>query len=83
MICSGCAARPSQAGARYVVIGGRAVIPHGFGRATGDVDWLADSSALNFDRTKAALLSLPDGAIKEAQQGELDQLAVIRLPQQE
>jgi hypothetical protein len=34
----------NQVGAQYIVIGGWAVIHHGFGRTTGDVDLLVDTS---------------------------------------
>jgi len=69
----------NQAGAQYLVIGGWALIQHGFGRTTGDVDLLVDSSPANFERIKTAMLRLPDGAIKEVQPGELDQFVVIRV----
>lgn len=42
--------------ARYVVIGGTAVIYHGHARLTGDVDFLYDPSAANVDRLWSALV---------------------------
>jgi hypothetical protein len=69
----------NEAGAQYIVIGGWAVIQHGYGRTTGDVDLLVDTSAQNFERIKKAMLGLPDGAIREVQAGELDQYTVIRV----
>jgi hypothetical protein len=69
----------NEAGANYVVIGGWAIIQHGFGRTTNDVDLLVDSSPENFEKIKTAMLRLPDGAIREVQQGELDQFVVIRV----
>jgi hypothetical protein len=69
----------NQEGANYVVIGGWAVIQHGYGRTTGDVDLLVDASPENFERIKKAMLGLPDGAIKEVQPGELEEYAVIRV----
>ena len=69
----------NQEGANYVVIGGWAVIQHGYGRTTGDVDLLVDASPENFERIKKAMLGLPDGAIREVQAGELDEYAVIRV----
>ena len=54
----------NEAGARYVVIGGWAVIQHGFGRTTQDIDLLVDSSPDNFERIRTAMLALPDGAIR-------------------
>jgi hypothetical protein len=69
----------NEAAAEYVVIGGWAMIQHGFGRTTGDIDLLVDPSPANFDRIKSAMLHLPDGAIREVQPGELDQFVVIRV----
>jgi hypothetical protein len=69
----------NEAGAQYVVIGGWAIIQHGFGRTTGDVDLLVDASLENFERIKKAMLGLPDGAIREVQPGDLDKYVVIRV----
>jgi len=69
----------NEAGAKYIVIGGWAVIQHGFGRTTGDIDLLVDSSPANFEKLKRAMLGLPDGAIREVQAGELDEFVVIRV----
>jgi len=69
----------NEAGAEYVVIGGWAIIQHGYGRTTTDIDLLVNSSAANFERIKEAMLGLPDGAIREVQPGDLDQYVVIRV----
>jgi hypothetical protein len=69
----------NEAGAQYIVIGGWAMIQHGFGRTTSDIDLLVDSSPANFARIQTAMLALPDGAIREVQPGELDQFVVIRV----
>jgi hypothetical protein len=69
----------NEAGANYVVIGGWAVIQHGYGRTTTDIDLVVDASPQNFERLKKAMLGLPDGAIKEVQPGELDKYVVIRV----
>ena len=69
----------NEAGAQYVVIGGWAIIQHGFGRATGDIDLLVDSSRENFARIQKALAALPDGAIREVQPGDLDEYVVVRV----
>jgi hypothetical protein len=60
------------AGAKYIVIGGWAVIQHGFERTTSDVDLLVDSSPENFQKIRTAMLKLPDGAIKEVEPDDLD-----------
>ena len=69
----------NDAGAHYVVIGGWAIIQHGFGRATGDIDLLVDSSLENFALIQKAMSALPDGAIREVQPGDLDEYVVIRV----
>jgi len=69
----------NEAGARYVVIGGWAVIQHGFGRTTQDIDLLVDSSPDNFERIRTAMLALPDGAIREVKATDLDEFVVVRI----
>lgn len=48
--------------ARYVLIGGFAVILHGFVRSTKDVDLLVDASESNIQAVKRAMATLPDNA---------------------
>ncbi len=69
----------NRAGARYIVVGGMAVIQHGFTRATEDIDLLVDPSPENFEKIRAALMTLPDQAIREVKTGELDEYMVIRV----
>lgn len=69
----------NETGAKYVVIGGWAVIQHGFERTTSDVDLLVDSSPENFRRIQSAMLRLPDGAIREVQPDDLDKFVVVRI----
>jgi len=69
----------NAAGAKYIVVGGMAIIQHGFTRATEDIDLLVESSPENFEKVRAAMMTLPDGAIREVQPGELDQYLVIRV----
>ncbi len=52
----------NREGARYVVIGGFAVILHGLVRTTKDIDLLVDPSPENVKKVKQALASLPDNA---------------------
>lgn len=66
-------------GARYVVIGGMAVIQAGFGRATNDIDLLIDTSAVNQDRVRQALMALPDQAIREMTPDDLEKYVVVRV----
>jgi hypothetical protein len=49
--------------ARYLLIGGFAVIAHGAGRTTKDIDFLIDPSPENVGRIKTALSFLPDNAV--------------------
>jgi hypothetical protein len=62
-----------------LVIGGWAVIQHGFERTTSEVDLLVEASYDNFQKIKAAMLKLPDGAIAEVQPGDLDEFIVVRV----
>jgi predicted nucleotidyltransferase len=55
----------NEAGARYIVCGGHAVILHGFVRTTEDVDILIEPTEENASRVIAALSRLEDGAAKE------------------
>ena len=47
---------------RYVLIGGFAVILHGFVRGTKDIDLLLDPSQSNIQAVKRAMANLPDNA---------------------
>lgn len=66
-------------GAKYIVVGGWAIIQHGFERTTSDIDLVVDTSPANFERVKTAMLGLPDGAIRHVNQGDLDQFVVVRV----
>ncbi|PYT09412.1 MAG: hypothetical protein DMF49_02260 [Acidobacteria bacterium] len=66
-------------GARYVVIGGMAVIQAGFGRATNDIDLLIDISPDNQDRVRRALMTLPDQAVRDMTADDLEKYAVVRV----
>lgn len=71
--------RLNDAGARYMVVGGMAIIQQGFVRATEDVDLLIDALPENQDRVRQALMGLPDGAIKEMAPTDLDTYIVVRV----
>lgn len=66
-------------GARYVLIGGFAVIAHGGARTTKDIDLLVDPSPENIARVKAALSVLADRAATEVQDDEVAKYAVVRV----
>ena len=65
--------------ARYIVIGGFAIIHAGFPRLTGDVDLLIDTESENERRVFQALESLSDQAVKELMPGEIAQYDVVRV----
>lgn len=66
-------------GVRYVLIGGFAVILHGFVRATKDIDLLVDASSENVKRLKRAMATLPDNAIALMSDDEVDRYGVVRV----
>lgn len=69
----------NEVAAKYIVIGGWAVIQHGFERTTSDIDLLVESSTENFQKIKTAMLKLPDGAIRELEPDDLDKFIVVRV----
>jgi len=69
----------NQRDARYVVIGGFAVITAGLPRATGDIDLLVAVDPENEAKVFSALSTLPDNAVRELQPGELQLYEVIRV----
>jgi hypothetical protein len=66
-------------GARYLVVGGFAVIHHGYLRATEDIDLLLDGELDNQARVKKALETLPDKAILELGGDDLRDYTVVRV----
>ena len=69
----------NHSGARYLVIGGMAVIQAGFVRATADIDLLVDAAPENQEKIRAALMELPDRAVREVQPDDLDNYVVVRV----
>jgi len=69
----------NEAGARYLLIGGFAVILHGFVRGTKDIDLLVDASRENVEKLRRALSYLPDKAALEIADDEVDRYAVVRV----
>ena len=64
---------------RYVVVGGMAMIQAGFVRATEDIDLLVDADRDNLNRLRKALLDLPDQAVREMGEDDLDRYVVVRI----
>ena len=71
--------RLNEAGARYLVLGGFAIIQHGFARATEDIDILIDTDPENFAKVKSAMMGLPDGAIREIVAEDFNECLVVRI----
>ncbi len=69
----------NQRGARYIVIGGFAIITAGYPRSTGDVDLLIDTELENESRVFGALSTLPDKAVLELHPGEVAEYTVVRV----
>ena len=71
--------RLNEEDAKYVVVGGMAILQLGLVRATEDIDLLVDTSPENFERIRRAMLSLPDQAIQEVRPTDLDEYVVVRV----
>ncbi len=69
----------NRLGARYIVVGGFAIIEAGFLRLTTDVDLLIDASLENEARVFEALRSLPDKAVNELDAGDVERFTVVRV----
>jgi hypothetical protein len=66
-------------GARYLLIGGFAVILHGGERTTKDIDLLVDPAPDNIARLKSALAVLEDNAAAEIEPDDLERYTVVRV----
>lgn len=64
---------------RYLLIGGFAVILHGYVRATKDIDFLIDPTPENIAKAKKALSRLPDNAIRLIANDEVEKYEVVRI----
>ena len=69
----------NDAGARYVLIGGFAIIARGGTRTTKDIDFLIDASADNVARVKQALRILEDKAVDDVADDDVARYAVVRV----
>lgn len=63
----------------YVLIGGIAVILHGFPRGTRDVDLLIDPHPNNIKKIKSALSYLPDNVVSSMKDDEVLKYTVVRI----
>jgi hypothetical protein len=71
--------RLNESGTRYVVIGGMAIIQAGFVRATEDIALLVDVAPDNVAALREALRSLPDRAIDEMADDDIERYVVVRV----
>ncbi len=69
----------NEVGARYMIVGGFAIIYSGYGRTTGDVDLLFDIERENESKVYTSLESLPDKAVLQLQPGEVEKYTVVRV----
>lgn len=69
----------NEAGARYLLIGGFAVIAHGAGRLTKDIDLLVDDAPENVARLKRALAVLTDNAVAQVADDDVQRHTVVRV----
>ena len=69
----------NESGAKYVLIGGFALIAHGGLRTTKDVDLLIDDAPENVARVRAALCVLPDRAAREVADDDVRNYTVVRI----
>lgn len=69
----------NAAGARYVLIGGFAVIAHGGSRFTKDINLLVDDDPASVARVKAGLAILEDNAAAEVADTDVRDFVVVRV----
>jgi hypothetical protein len=69
----------NEAGARYLLIGGFAVLAHGAGRFTKDIDLLVDDSPENVALVKEGLAVLADNAAREVEPDDVRRHVVVRV----
>lgn len=69
----------NERGARYLVVGGFAIIMAGYPRTTGDVDIVIDTCLENEAKAFAALATLPDGCVRELDPGDVAKYTVVRV----
>jgi hypothetical protein len=69
----------NREGVRYLLIGGFAVILHGYVRSTKDIDLLVDPAAENISALKRAMAVLPDNAAALIADGEVLEYQVVRV----
>ena len=69
----------NESGAAYILIGGFAVILHGSVRTTKDIDFLVDASIANMQKVKNGMKSLPDNAVAQVNDDDVQKYEVVRV----
>jgi hypothetical protein len=69
----------NKLGAKYIVVGGFAVMRHGYERMTMDVDFLVADDLANQKLVLKAMESLPEQAAKELEGEDLRDYVVVRV----
>lgn len=69
----------NRVGAKYVVVGGFAIIQAGYFRSTDDLDLLVETSLENEALVIQALSTLPERAAAELKPGEVAEFGVVRV----
>jgi hypothetical protein len=69
----------NESGAKYMIVGGFAIMYAGYSRTTGDVDLLFDTELANEAKVYRCLESLPDKAVLQLQPGEVGKYVVVRV----
>jgi len=65
--------------AKFLVVGGFAVILLGYPRTTGDIDFLVEASPENERKVLDALATLPDASARELEAGDIAKYGVVRV----
>jgi hypothetical protein len=69
----------NRLGAKYIVVGGFAIIRQGYTRTTTDIDLLVDDEPGNQQLVLKAMESMPDQAVKELEGADLRDYIVVRV----
>lgn len=69
----------NELGAKYIIVGGAAIMETGFARSTEDLDFLVETSPENNALVLEALLILPDKAAAKVEPHEITEFTVVRI----
>src|SRR5436309_2431880 len=69
----------NELSAKYVVVGGFAIIKAGLARVTGDIDLILATDLENEAKVYKAMEVFPDKAVRELKPGEVSQYNVVRV----